>query len=665
MADSEPIITVDPTICCGEEDGTRCGEYFSRKQKAGLCASCYAVNVLKKEDFKDIPQCMSCGVKWKNLKGDKCGTCKKADEDLKAMPPPLPPRTPISTQPPAPIPAGESTGSNNMTPEDVFRAAMKAGKVAAARRSEQLFTEQRQAALSKGRMVQVYLHFYTDAAKPKPIMAIGPSMKLNGTVCTDAIAEKITEINAECWQKYTSGSIQDDDYHIRWPGGLRLRRGTEYATIGEVYDRHRHNVDCDESWFKLLGERKGGGSKKKERETMHLWVLMRIKKIELRDGALPADFVETVTKKRKANTADSQPTAKKSQVAPLVSTFMIDIGAEDIIKDSKDTGTGAEYEVVKLQFAKWMETVSGHGGMDWQGNDIRSAQLACKPFQSGASKLVYLLVIDGRKYVAKRYAVIPDGSSLSDLQDMDTDNILMTKNAIFLEQEIKVQKMGGYFLKEFYNAGRRANVTFVTDFIFTDCWLAREIVDETAIMDGPSKASGLTRTDYDFQRAANDDDTPSILWLIEPYHTVQTTKYSGTLSECGDKKLPFMTMQTLVYVDLQASSVFTNNRLWHVLFDTMTHTKIKGSTGPGDHGPEGLDNFVTNHPCNNICQALGIASETDNGEDDNDNDIEFEKVAPVRTTGQKWESRRKQNVLNGGSEEAQTISNDKEECTKS
>jgi hypothetical protein len=88
--------------------------------------------------------------------------------------------------------------------------------------------------------------------------------------------------------------------------------------------------------------------------------------------------------------------------------------------------------------------------------------------------------------------------------------------------------------------------------VFTKCWLAREVIEGDA---KPSRASDVG--EYD------DTSDPAVMWLIEPFHSTQTTKYSGTLVEVQNNTLPFMTMsafshftyywsqQSLVYVDLQ------------------------------------------------------------------------------------------------------------------
>ncbi|KAJ8085216.1 hypothetical protein PM082_004010 [Marasmius tenuissimus] len=501
---------------------------------------------------------------------------------------------PTTHQPPAPPPPTQINQAVDHPGKAIFQSQMKAGKAAAAREAEQRFAQHRQAAVSGKHMIQTYLHAYTDATKPKAIMSVGSSMA--SWDADQAIAAKVREINVEVWEPNTSGSLQEDDYFIRLPGTppIRLLYGSEHGTIGELYDIHRSYPASQESWFRLPGETASSKKTKEFKETIHIWLVLRIAKIEQRDGPLPTGFLDSntgVSKKRKAPANEANSTAKKSRVGPPVSTFQLDLAVGGTPSGPLPVAEpDAGDELVQFEFAEWIETPSGRGQFNWTGDDLHEGKLACRPFANGASKLVFLLVIAGKRYVAKRYAVIPDGNSLSNLEDVG--EITMLQNLRLLEQELRVQKQGAYFLKEFYSTARKEGAVLSTEFTFTDCWFAREIVNDAA--PSPSKASGVVTEDYEFQTAG--DDPGSIYWLIEPYHAIQTTKYSGTLSECDKKTLPFKTMSafahfthywsfgTLVYVDLQSSHAFKNGRVSRVLFDTMTHTQKRGSSGPGDHG---------------------------------------------------------------------------------
>jgi hypothetical protein len=50
-----------------------------------------------------------------------------------------------------------------------------------------------------------------------------------------------------------------------------------------------------------------------------------------------------------------------------------------------------------------------------------------------------------------------------------------------------------------------------------------------------------------------------------------------------------------------------NDKMEYVLFDPMTHT-VNGQSCAGDHGLDGIANFVEYHECNQLCQGLDLAS---------------------------------------------------------
>ncbi|KZT50833.1 hypothetical protein CALCODRAFT_513052 [Calocera cornea HHB12733] len=89
-------------------------------------------------------------------------------------------------------------------------------------------------------------------------------------------------------------------------------------------------------------------------------------------------------------------------------------------------------------------------------------------------------------------------------------------------------------------------------------------------------------------------------WLVEPYISLDPPmKFSGT-DAAG----------TLVLVDLQGLP----REMPIVLFDVQTHTRAAES-GLGDLGQRGIDNFVSQHKCQTLCQKLGLKGTKSLGED--------------------------------------------------
>ncbi|KAJ7768664.1 hypothetical protein DFH07DRAFT_938396 [Mycena maculata] len=92
---------VDPTLCINPESpGESCGGNFEHKTAAGLCAVCYIIttDATRAETMKDWPQCTGCSAQLKLLKGARCGTCLKKDQQIAGVA--LPPRNNLGTQDP-------------------------------------------------------------------------------------------------------------------------------------------------------------------------------------------------------------------------------------------------------------------------------------------------------------------------------------------------------------------------------------------------------------------------------------------------------------------------------------------------------------------------------------------------------------------------------------
>ncbi|KAJ3508918.1 hypothetical protein NMY22_g16465 [Coprinellus aureogranulatus] len=108
------------------------------------------------------------------------------------------------------------------------------------------------------------------------------------------------------------------------------------------------------------------------------------------------------------------------------------------------------------------------------------------------------------------------------------------------------------------------------------------------------------------------------VWLVETKRPKSTIRFCGTLDHPIHSDRLSLTVQALLhdvydatagelaFADMQGSTTLVNGRECVVLFDPMSHS-IDSDTGLGDHGPEGIEAFVTQHRCDYICKALGLA----------------------------------------------------------
>ncbi|KAJ7289625.1 kinase-like domain-containing protein, partial [Mycena rebaudengoi] len=137
----------------------------------------------------------------------------------------------------------------------------------------------------------------------------------------------------------------------------------------------------------------------------------------------------------------------------------------------------------------------------------------------------------------------------------------------------------------------------------------------------------------DVQSGTEDDSDEEDAYLIEPLRTSSVvTKYTGTFGSTRESDKLSATILTfghyimhdtaclMAFADLQG---VCNSGLIHlgpepfsgsrhkkslVLFDPMTHT-VKGQSGAGDHGEDGIKDAIESHLCNSFCKALDLSDQ--------------------------------------------------------
>ncbi|KAK1222606.1 Eukaryotic elongation factor 2 kinase [Marasmius sp. AFHP31] len=613
---AQPTFDLNVTQCKGDNDGDGCLKVFPNKKKPGLCATCFLVDVTHKDNpqeqqrYKEMAKCAGCGMCSKNMVGNQCGACKQL-----ALPPGAPPATtaPRTSQ-------GINANANFKSPTALsagFQEKMQAAKAAQTINRENEIISLRNNRMSGGHVINAFFLFFNNLTL-KPITAVGQE---SGTFPADmslhdvVLNEVIGKVNSRIWEDNTGGKLEAGDYWLRFPDNTVIPV-CENGSIGQAYDGNA-NLPCNKKqWF----EGPSSGRKKSTIVDGHFilfWVMLWVKKIEKRIGRLPDEFKGVSSKGQPKEDSSTERTLVKR---PGASSFR--------------TPLNKEVQSVKLLFVTIDTDEFGDANPSWETGETKEVTLESEPFLHGASKL---MMIGPQQFVAKRFAVIPEGrlpyTSLN--VNQLTSTLAMDLNKEYLTAEFKVQYSGDYFLKELYREARKRQISVSDDFTFTECKLACEVV---GVSQTPSKASRISTDEYLRQttliteEAFNDQGTPpAVVWLIEPLQAQQVTKYSGTLVQSKKKTLPFMTMaafahftycwsqEQLVYVDLQASSALSTSSVTkRILFDAMTHTEGgNGTSGPGDHGNEGIAAFKKSHYCNDLCRDLGLEPfEKDVGDDE-------------------------------------------------
>ncbi|EEB97886.1 hypothetical protein MPER_02701, partial [Moniliophthora perniciosa FA553] len=125
-----------------------------------------------------------------------------------------------------------------------------------------------------------------------------------------------------------------------------------------------------------------------------------------------------------------------------------------------------------------------------------------------------------------------------------------------------------------------------------------------------------------WQAVSDAQNARRIVWLGEPFNASAPERFTGTMQfMCSREDLISQTIEAFVHFAHCASEVvycdiegmrgrLSNGIMGMLLFDAMTHS-LDGSTGAGDHGIDGLEAFVEQHECNDICVGLTLHMEDD------------------------------------------------------
>ncbi|KZS86610.1 kinase-like protein, partial [Sistotremastrum niveocremeum HHB9708] len=216
-------------------------------------------------------------------------------------------------------------------------------------------------------------------------------------------------------------------------------------------------------------------------------------------------------------------------------------------------------------------------------------------------------------FVAKRFLNI--GHSAPVNPDQNRDNLVGDAQGL---------KQGQWFLKEFYNRCEAAGVVVPLGEPMSSPGLP--VVDPSA---PPSVVSSVEMDDL----LAFD----GVYWMVEPLSDVQFAKHCGSMAWPLPKTklekilhafVHFVYEQsnkTVVVADIQSNELINGKaQSKEIVFDIMTHTP-EMTSGVGDCGDEGIEAFLTQHQCQDLCQDLGLHllnCEDNDGESDSDRDEE-------------------------------------------
>ncbi|KAJ7144011.1 kinase-like domain-containing protein [Mycena epipterygia] len=203
-------------------------------------------------------------------------------------------------------------------------------------------------------------------------------------------------------------------------------------------------------------------------------------------------------------------------------------------------------------------------------NQMVKGKLRDLPFSSGAMKHAYdLQCDDGRCYVLKRFFRLSEESENATPEQLP---FTVEEHKAQIQAEAARLTVAAWFLKAFFKHANNLNIAVDYNLAFAEAFLGEET-------DRPSPASGLNESHKKDLRSRTIHAFAHFVW--------------------GHSN------QMLVLADIQGTPELVGQKDGMVLFDPMTHTK-NGASGVGDFGITGIESFLRDHICGDICLRLRL-----------------------------------------------------------
>ncbi|KAL0566994.1 hypothetical protein V5O48_014997 [Marasmius crinis-equi] len=569
----------DITKCYDQEDPSRsCNRLYKHKEHGGLCARCLTLNDVRDDPVElekqmAIPFCRGCGAPQRFLNGETkyCGLCEDKE---------------MSEQQSSLLSAQTLETRNLLHAKEVARKEAMANRTTSfSHNSGRAGTVNPQSTTSAAAPGSREIKIFFQAHSPGTTIALKTGLAVEkfpeGRNFHECIDYLLKFVNVP-WEQQCKKSLTREHLVIRLHSNVSFHPGSDLTTLGNFFDRNEEakrapkEVNCKTPY-------------------VYLQALVQFEKdkgVDVPTWAKTEKQLQQQKKRKAASHGDEDLTSSvPKKVKGLVSTWKPRIPA------------GAE--MVKLLFG-----TLDNDTIEWPATSVAEipeptvAYLNFDPFEFGATKQVFRMIIDGQEFAAKRFYNIGQGK---DMVTPDENQSEVEGEALRLDQCKQL-------LEEFYTHAKGLKVTDIaTDIKVTGFQIAAEAMPDNGY---PSVASGISSSAWD-----KFDSKPRVTWLIEPMRNSSTgiKKWSGTMehpdhnNKIGATLASFVhfayvyTHQSVVFADLQ-TSLFAEPGAegYNILFDMMSHT-LTGNSGVGDHGLEGINTFVTAHKCDITCEDLNLS----------------------------------------------------------
>ncbi|KAL1687707.1 hypothetical protein GGG16DRAFT_104901 [Schizophyllum commune] len=668
--DGQPDPSKDTAQCFTAEatNGDHgCRTSFPYKDYPGRCARCAHVALLQREepvskakisDCLETPQCRGCGaISMAFMKTGQCGSCRKRDAEMNgdlvdgalSAPSQHPSaddyprvsafnsRMGLGKQRAAHLAAsgtiwtnaGHSPTSGPQASQPMTTDNLRALK-ASSSSSRSASSSSGSARIAAVSIAIIYM------ANGKPIMhTLGNSItSYTANTPFDQIhKDHLNEANSKWLRAGASAKITQPETFLSFCGNTSIKEEYIHGEVGALWDHYRGlpNADVYLNNGKVPSHLRVTRNQRQTRLVLEFHILVKDYCNRTKSDA-PFELAVYQGKGKGRGKRARSPSTHPSSVPS--SSVVRRLGKGSRIPSSrmfplkKRVPVSNEPDNVQLEVAQIkISEKSCEYTIEWGHSKAKAATIEVAHFAQGATKRAYHANVAGKdcthSFVLKRFFNIGNGA----------ESVTIQENANFLVSEA----MRLYTLRNVVaDFNQKVDDEVASDqrdevalsglaFNVTPFFLVREVVTDKQ---HPSKASNTT---YDEFRDANLDasDEVNVVWLMEPHHAQPVTKWSGTLSHPVNNSLVGQTARAIahwffihteyasVLADMQSVETLNQDtkELVNLLFDPMTHTANQEDpnySGLGDFGQRGVDVFVKEHVCGNVCQLLKFDSISEN-----------------------------------------------------
>ncbi|KAK7048818.1 kinase-like domain-containing protein [Favolaschia claudopus] len=409
------------------------------------------------------------------------------------------------------------------------------------------------------------------------------------SVLLQDVKAQLTEQVSIVWQQRRGAPLLSEHVSIRWAGNKMPVPNSLSLTVGEFYAVHSSTdnsaiyvENVPSAWKSLAAvhKRKGGFMALELYIDSESWA-------ESVDGDIAASLLGS--KKRSI----AEPAALSAAKRPRALHSMLNQSNMRLRSEFRPSGLSGPAPVVSRTRTtlKRMDCI-----VDPRTGDMQFESSFAGDFETTPS----FLSDNGQSYVVKRFYRLTEDSENT---APNTLPFTVDEHLVQIQAEAMRIGLGQWFMNAFFQHARNRNVTAIDfNIAFTDAFLAEEI-------ESPSPASGIPQITA---------ESPGITWLVEPKRSTSVEHFSYTLVHKSRKRdLRSSTIyafahfvwghsnQTMIFADLQGTPALVGRKDGLVLFDPMTHT-VGGNSGIGDFGLEGINSFIRDHSCGDVCNRLAL-----------------------------------------------------------